>query len=268
MLIFMAMLRAAFERPGSATTRSDYALIVDEFQVLVENGATQDVATALTQLRSLGIPSIYAHQTLSQIGDLRDLLMVNAENRVIMRTQEPDASVYARHYAAAGISAADVSGQHPGEHQYARFAVAGNPMPLCSIQPLPWPGEVSTDHVLPLVWQSTQHNAPHFSDWRSIVPRDASASAAQQRYDRQLAALCHGSYSAELAQALAKSSYEDWSLIMQRWPAIAQAQRRYILEHPGCIADRSERQRWLSRLAFARPRLLVEAEYRRLRLGS
>lgn len=265
MLIFMALMRAAFERPGTAATRSDYALIVDEFQVLVEHGATQDVATALTQLRSLGIPSIYAHQTLSQIGDLRDLLMVNAENRVIIRTQEPDASSYARHYAASGISATDISGQDASEHQYARFAIAGSPMPLCSIKPLPWPTPPGDGHLYleKGLTQNSKLKAQNLPEaWRSIVP---AGDEAQQRYDQQLALLCHREYSAKLAQALAQCSTEDWALIMQRWPVIARAQRRYILTHPACIPNRLERQRWLSRLGFARPRLLVDAEYRRLR---
>jgi hypothetical protein len=50
-----------------------------------------------------------------------------------------------------------------------------------------------------------------------------------------------------------------------RWAAIARVQRQYILDHPGCIPERNERVRWLSRLGYARPRLLAEAEFLRIR---
>ncbi|PMP87616.1 MAG: hypothetical protein C0183_02015, partial [Roseiflexus castenholzii] len=51
--------------------------------------------------------------------------------------------------------------------------------------------------------------------------------------------------------------------LLRRWECIRAQQRRYILAHPGCIPDRWERQRWLSRLYAARPRVLAAAEYLR-----
>jgi hypothetical protein len=251
MLMLMLFVRAAFQRPGTSQTRADYPLIVDEVQVLVEQGAAQDLALALTQLRSLGIPAVYAHQTLAQLGDLRDILLVNAENRLIIRTQEPDASVYARQYAAAGITAADISGQEPQTHQYARFVVDGAIVPPCSIMPLPWP-----------VTEDAQTISDPVFDWRSIVP---PGSAEQMAYDRVVARLAHTPYCSALARELAHGSDADWDLLTLRWHAIAAAQRSAILHKPALIGERSERQRWLSRLAFARPRLLVEVEQLRLR---
>ena len=122
-LIFQAFVRAAFERPGSDQTRQSYPLIVDEFQVLLGTGDAADVETALTRLRSLGIPAVYAHQALAQLGDLEPLMRINAQNRLMLQTQEPDAGQYARHWAASGITAADISGQEPAEHQYAALRV-------------------------------------------------------------------------------------------------------------------------------------------------
>src|SRR6185503_13414319 len=84
MLMFQLFVRAAFERPGSALTRPNYPLIVDEFGVLVNKGATEDVEAALTQLRSLGVPTLYANQTMDQIAELSDKMLINAENRIIM----------------------------------------------------------------------------------------------------------------------------------------------------------------------------------------
>jgi hypothetical protein len=254
MLILMLFLRAAFQRPGTAQTRADYPLIVDELQVLVEHGATQDMALALSQLRSLGIPAVYAHQTLAQLGDLRDALLVNAENRVIIRTQEPDASIYARHYAASGLAAADISSQEPAEHQYARFMVHGAVVPLCSIKPLGWPE----------AGQQRQAGAARL-DWRTIVPAGPPARAA---FDRRLAHMLHGPYRQSLAVELAHSQAGDWRTIAERWDAIAAAQRLAILSDPDLVPDQAQRQRWLSRLAWARPRLLVEAEQLRRRTCS
>ena len=52
---------------------------------------------------------------------------------------------------------------------------------------------------------------------------------------------------------------------MRRWQQISAAQRAHLLAHPGCIPDRLERQRWLSRLWAALPRVLVAAAYQRQR---
>jgi hypothetical protein len=262
MLLFQSFLRDAFERPGSATTRRDYPLIVDEFQVLVEHGATQDVAVAITQLRSLGIPTLYAHQAMAQVGDLRDLMLINAENRILMRTQEPDASMYASHYAAAGLSGADIASQEPSEHQYARFVVGGQVVGPISMVPLAWPSALNI-----------ALEPYHGPDWQAIQPSSYPAVGTRpleedvSAYDQQLLALIYATpYRDELAQRLAKRlSDEEWQLMQSRWAAIARAQRQYILDHPGCIPERNERVRWLSRLGYARPRLLAEAEFLRIR---
>jgi hypothetical protein len=59
-----------------------------------------------------------------------------------------------------------------------------------------------------------------------------------------------------------------WYLMNSRWEAIARTHRQYILDHPGCIPDRDERVRWLSRLGFARPRLFAEIEFLRIRQAT
>ncbi len=265
MLIFQNFMRAAFERPGSATTRRDYPLIVDEFQVLAEHGATQDVAIAITQLRSLGIPTLYAHQALAQVGDLRELMLINAENRILMRTQEPDASVYASHYGAAMLSAADIASQEPTEHQYARFVVGGQAVGPISMVPLGWPSAITTT--------PDPYNGP---DWQNIIPAALSNGADQAsapltpgvaEYDQKLLTLVYRTpFRDELAQRLAERLCDDeWHLLNSRWEAIARVQRQYILQNPGCIPNRDERVRWLSRLGYARPRLLAESEFLRIR---
>lgn len=247
MLITQAFVRAAFRRSGGDQTRHDYPLIIDELQVLIGNSDVTDMATAITRLRSLGIPAIYAHQALAQLGDLRDLMLINAGNRIILQTQEPDASIYARAYAASGLTAADLSGQPPHDHQYAVLRCRGMVAGPFSMQPLPWP-RLQEESPLP-------YTGP---DWRHVLPDECDPA------DRFITRVIYeANHSAVAAGELARLSDEDWQRLLDRWERIRSYQRRYILDHPGCIADRLERQRWLSRLCAARPRVLAAAEYLR-----
>jgi hypothetical protein len=246
MLIFQAFVRAAFARSGADRGRTNYPLIVDELQVLIGGGDTRDVATAITRLRSLGIPTIYAHQALAQLGELSDLMLINAANRIILQTQEPDASAYARLYAASGLTAADISSQNPIEHQYAVLRCAGVSAGPFSLQPLGWP-------------QPAADAAPEEgADWRAIVPQPSDP------IDSYLLQIAYGEYEeARVVDTLAQLDAPSWGRLIERWSAIQRCQRDYILAHPGCIPDRMERQRWLSRLLVAQPRALAAAEYAR-----
>jgi hypothetical protein len=251
-LLFQALMRAAFRRPGSDLTRPEYGFIGDEFQVLVENCDTKDVRDALTQVRSFGIITIIANQLHAQLGDLADYALTAIANRVVLRTQEPDATLYARHYAASGVTVADIGGQEPREHQYAWFGVDGTLTRLFSMRPLPWQP--------PLVLEPPAYNGP---DWRETLP----ASSPTPAFDRAVRRLIHEELADEAATAaaLARATDEQWDWLVQRWDAVRLHQRQYILDHPGCIPDTSERQRWLSRLRAARRRVLAQAEYARVR---
>ncbi|MCS6938056.1 MAG: ATP-binding protein [Roseiflexaceae bacterium] len=247
MLIAQAFVRAAFSRSGGDQTRHDYPLVIDELQVLLGNSDMTDMATAITRLRSLGIPAIYAHQALAQLGDLRDLMLINAGNRIMLQTQEPDASIYARAYAASGLTAADLSGQPPNDHQYAVLRCRGVIAGPFSMQPLPWPA-VQEEPPPP-------YAGP---EWRDILPEDSDPA------DRLIAWVVYeANNSVSAARELARLNDADWRRLLRRWECIRHHQRRYILDHPGCIPDRLERQRWLSRLYAARPRVLAAAEYLR-----
>lgn len=249
MLVFQAFVQAAFARGGTDASRASYPLVVDELQVLLGGGESKDVETAITRLRALGIPSVYAHQALGQLGDLADLMMINAASRVILQTGEPDASAYARAYAASGLSAADISGQDPIEHQYAALRCDGAPTGVFSIRPLPWPA--------PLPAAAPPYEGP---DWRTQLPTPGGP------LDELLLRLAYGSVAeARTVAELAALGDGEWERVLGRWEAIRTFQRGYILRHPGCIPDRLERQRWLSRLLAARPRLLAAAEYARAR---
>lgn len=255
MVLFQSFLRAAFARPGSAQTRANYPLVVDEVQVMVENSDTRDMEHAVTQLRALGIPAVYAHQALTQLGKggLKDLMLVNAGNRIMLQTLEPDATTYARQYAASGLTATDISAQAPLEHQYAVMRCNGQPAGPLSLRPLPWPQPVAVD-------------VPAYlgPPWQTIVPPDSP----DPQFDRAVLDLVYGEHTdaTAIAEAIAQSyGHGEYAHLLSRWEAIRIVQRQYILDHPGCIEDRLERQRWLSRLLAAQPRVLAEVEYLRQR---
>jgi len=273
MLLLQQFVRSAFARPGNDQTRHTYPLIVDELQVFIgKDGDSTDIQNAITQLRGLGIAGIYAHQTLDQLGALKDEMLTNSGSRLMLRTQEPDASAYAKLYAASGITATDIAGQDANEHQYAVLQCDGERTGLFSMIVLPWP----TPTQIPV--------APyHGPDWQTLIPPDSLDPAA----DAELLGLVYGThaYPSNVVQALADYSEEDWRFVLDRWEVIRQYHRQYIIAHPGCIvvdeiivdadadiqaAKRASRQRlarqlWLSRLLIATPRILAAAEYARIR---
>ncbi|MEN9934665.1 MAG: hypothetical protein RLZZ387_1244, partial [Chloroflexota bacterium] len=257
MIVFQAVVRAALGRSGDDQSRATYAMVIDEFQVFVGTGDSKDVRKALTQLRSLGIAGIYAHQGLKQLGELVDEMLTNAASRIILKTQEPDASAYAKQYASYGITPADISGQNPNEHQYAVLQCAGRPTRLLSMQTLQWPAV--EEEVAP------EETDPAILDWKTIIPADAPAVA----YDKRLAEIVHTRYEGEewtkMVAKLANLQADQWERFLGRWQALRETQRAHILAHPGCIPDRFERQQWLSRLRAATPRIIAAAEYARIR---
>lgn len=252
MLLFQGLMRAAFSRPGSDLTRPEYGFIGDEFQVLVENCDTKDVRDALTQVRAFGIVTIIANQLHRQLGDLADYALTAISNRVLLRTQEPDATLYARHYAESGITPADISGQEPREHQYAWIGVNGRLTRLFSMRPLPWQ-------------QPLKLTVPPYEGepWQQLIPPDSETPD----FDRVVCALMYEAHVEReaITEALAHSDDERWAKLLERWDAIRACHRAHILANPGCIPDTAERQLWLSRLRAARPRVLAMAEYARIR---
>jgi hypothetical protein len=273
MLLLQQFVRSAFARPGNDQTRQTYPLIIDELQVFIgKDGDSTDIQNAITQLRGLGIAGIYAHQTLDQLGMLKDEMLTNSGSRLMLRTQEPDASTYAKLYAASGITANDIAGQDANEHQYAVLQCDGERTGLFSMAVLPWP------EPLPVVAAEDAGD-----DWQMRVPPDSPDPEA----DAELLKIVYQTHArpANMVQSMAEYGEEDWQYVLERWDAIRQYHRQYILEHPGCIAidesitdldpavqatkrarqQRLDRQLWLSRLLVATPRILAAAEYARIR---
>ncbi|HEU4322980.1 MAG TPA: hypothetical protein VFS21_07490 [Roseiflexaceae bacterium] len=249
MLLFQSFALAAFERGGTALSREPYPLILDEFQELIKNAATHDVERAITQFRSQGTPGMFAHQGVSQLGELQDLMFTNAQNRVVPTIIGGDADMYAKLYDASQVTAADISGQPP-EHRYASFLVNRRPTGLFSMEPLPWPEPLAID-VPP---------APPL-DWQSVLPQPADP------IDPWLARLVYGDLPSPGAAVavLARADGATWAHIQARWEVLRTTHRALILRQPGLIPDRLERQQWLSRLLAAMPWVLAAATYQRQR---
>ncbi|MBP1466735.1 hypothetical protein EYB53_013545 [Candidatus Chloroploca sp. M-50] len=253
MLLFQALMRAAFSRPGTDLTRPEYGFIGDEFQVLVEHCDTKDIRDALTQVRAFGIVTIIANQVHRQLGDLADYALTAISNRILLRTQEPDATMYARHYAESGITASDIAGQDPRDHQYAWIGVHGRLTRLFSMRPLPW--------RQPLTLDVPPYDGP---PWQTVPP----TASPTPLFDRVVCDLMYGDHQLHreaIVAQLAACDDERWHMLLARWDAIRTTHWAYIRAHPGCIPDTPTRQQWLSRLIAARPRLLAMAEYARIR---
>ncbi len=298
MLLFQAVVRAAFRREGSDQTRSTIPLMIDELQVFIgQTGESKDMQRAITQLRSLGVGGIYAHQSLTQLGDLEPEMMINAANRIVLQTSEPDASAYARFFSATDLTPADISGQDPNEHQYVKLLCNGTPAGPFSIRPLMWPTPVEQDLPQPgYEWQRQYPPPPRLllpppstddhalSDGAS--PVDAALVDAPDSYRALVAAvralprgmldpqkgldetICamvyHPTDYRFLAEQLALMPEGLYQSILARWEVIRAFHRTYILEHPDCIPNGQERLRWVAgRLKVGTPLVFAAAQYLR-----
>lgn len=257
-LVMQAFVQAAFARPGTSETRDDYPLIVDELYVLIANSQISDMETALTRLRSLGIPTLYAHQALQQLGALEDLMRINAASRIILQTREPDASAIARQYVTEDLNAADIAGQQPTEHQYAQLLCDNRATPVFSLVPPSWPTPVAADppadtgedYRLAMPdgrWEPWEHEV---IDWIKQV-------RWPECYNLQPIA------TGAMVEFLAALPDDQWQTIRRLWRVVQLAERAALLRNPASIPDRIERQTTLSRLLVSPGRLMVEAEYRR-----
>ncbi|HEY1013371.1 MAG TPA: hypothetical protein VGE07_11740, partial [Herpetosiphonaceae bacterium] len=256
MLLISSIVKAAFEREGTAQTRHDMALMIDELGVFLNEHDNSDMRTALSRLRSLGIPQLYFNQALSQLHDVEDLLLINTGNRTILQTLEPDATRLAKIY---DLDAADIKNQPPEAHQYVDFRVQvgdyGERRTYpCSVRPLPWP--------TPTIETPDAYTG---ADWR------AQWAPAMTREERQLDVLHRevvGRLRVDPMALLAATrhwSADQWVAYQARTAEHRQHQRAYILRNPGCIDDRLKRQDWLSRLAWNRPVFEAVVDYVRAR---
>ena len=258
-LLVRAIVAAAFRRAGSDRERSNWPLIVDEVQVLADQtGGNADFQTMLTRLRSLGVPALYAHQTLSQLGSAVDDMLVNAANRVLLRTPPPDAEVYARRYSSAGLSAADIANQEPERHQYLDLMCDGVPTGVFSARPLPWPTPdvPQLDAWTGPPWESVRAAPPVTPAMRRVDAWVEDVMALQRTLPPDVLAQCR--LRAE------RWSDAEWRDVQARWLEHRMAQRAFLLEHPEAEPHHRTRRIMISSLAYGRPVVDAMIEYLRL----
>lgn len=267
MLVFNMFIRAALQRSGETSTRINYPLYVDEVQVFLENSDGKDFALALSQLRGFGVPTVYLHQALMQLGVYKELMRVNAGSRIMMRTKYPDSYELAREYADWGLTGTDISSLNPWKEQYAVLRVENTEYGPLSLEPLPWPQrhvDVGAEEQALFNRFAQKWRRGGGAAWQQQVPPESP----DPEVDREVMRLVYGQHDDERAiiNRFADNhrlSPTEWSLILDRWSLIRQWQRRYIVDHPQAITDRLERQTWLSRLCACHPRILTRIDYER-----
>jgi len=264
MLVFNMFIRAALQRAGETSTRLNYPLYVDEVQVFLENSDGKDFALALSQLRGFGVPTVYLHQALMQLGEYKELMRVNAGSRIIMRTKYPDSHELAREYADWGLTGTDISSLNPWKEQYAVLRVQNTEYGPLSLEPLPWPQahrNVVGDEQALFERFAQKWRRGHGAAWQQHIPPDSP----DPDVDREVVRLVYGQHADERGIVdrftdNQRLSAPEWSLILDRWSALRAFQRGYLLAHPEITEDRDV---WLSRLLACHPRILTRIDYAR-----
>ncbi|MBX0330071.1 hypothetical protein K2Z83_20595 [Oscillochloris sp. ZM17-4] len=191
--------------------------------------------------------------------DLLDELLANSASRLVLRTEEPDASVYARKYAAFELTAADISAQPARQHAYAVAMQPATGAPVAfSIIPQPWPAPVPADDMIALrnpAW------------WEVALPPDPDPHhhQADVLLARQIYRPLEPARYTQIVGQLARLPDDLWALLHDRWERIRAAQRAAALTRIGYVPNRLERQAVASRLETRACGLLADAAYQRQR---
>ncbi|NNJ11955.1 ATP-binding protein [Chloroflexales bacterium ZM16-3] len=268
MIILQTIIGAAYLRPGNAQSRPTVPFVVDELQSFLVDGRSQDFEQAITQLRGFAIGGIYLHQALDQLGDLRSSFLSNAANRIILRTEEPDASVYARQYPQAGLSPADISNQPARAHQYAVLALDSGAKTVISMHPNPWPDSIpdgpATSPARPWWSQPVAQTLPQLA---AVAPEQPDAVATLIPMVCRFVYANHTpAFMAHLIQQFSLMPDDLWTCFLELWARLRAAHRQLLIETPALIPNRMERMAWLSRLETRIPGLIADAQLQRLAL--
>jgi hypothetical protein len=113
--------------------RTPFFLLADEFGEYVK--LPTSFAEILAQARSHGLPAILAHQHLGQIREIKEDVLTNARNKLILQVGAEDAHTLARELAPA-VEAIHL--QHVGRYEaIARLVCGDQVMPPVTAQTLP-----------------------------------------------------------------------------------------------------------------------------------
>jgi hypothetical protein len=250
-VVLQVLTRAVLRRPGDARSRHIWPVVFDEVQTWIAASDNADIEMVLTQFREYAAPPCFFHQTLEQWKALLGLVRTNMGCRMLLRCDDPDATTLAREYAAWGLTDADLKAQPPAEHQYAVLRVRGQKVGPLSVRPEAWPEPLSVHLGVVGAWQGMEQR----ESWQQQIPADSP----NPQFDGQVCQLVyHPPDRAELDVFARKQSDASWQRYLDRWTVVRDHQRRYLLAHPWLVPDRMERQRWLSRLLAATPKVLLD----------
>lgn len=269
MLIVQSIVAAAYARKGDALSRVTAPVFVDEVQVFIVDEQSPDLEQAFTQLRGFAVPLIVLHQTMKQLGALEETFRINAANRLILRTGEPDASVYAKMYAQSELRPEDILAMQALTHQYAVTLGPSREQLVFSLIPSPWPAPPACEvglHLGPRDWQE------------QTPPADVAWSEGERTWyaaiDRLLAHIIYQEFTpadfTRIVGQLAKMPAPMWDTLLERWERVRAHHRAYLLDHPAVIPEQVQRQTWLTRLTASRSFIVEEALVLRqeLRMGG
>lgn len=251
-VVLQVLTRAVLRRPGDARSRHIWPVVFDEVQTWIAASDNADIETVLTQFREYATPPCFFHQTLEQWKTLLSLVRTNMGCRMLLRCDDPDATTLAREYAAWGLTDADLKAQPPADHQYAVLRVRGQNVGPLSVRPEAWPEPLPVTFGLASAWSALHGDQ---EGWQYQIPADSS----DPQFDHEVCQLVYHPLDRAALDTFARArSDAEWQRYQDRWAVIRDHQRRYLLAHPWLIPDRMERQRWLSRLLAATPRVLLD----------
>jgi len=118
--------------------RTPFFLLADEFGEYVK--LPTSFAEILAMARSHALPAILSHQHLGQVRDIKEDVLTNARNKLVLQVGADDAHVFGRELAPS-VEASHL--QHLGKYQaIARLVCADQVMPPATAQTLPPPKPV------------------------------------------------------------------------------------------------------------------------------
>ena len=247
------ILAAAFSRLDLAEDeREPWIVFVDEFQEAMRRGDPANYQKILERLRSFAIGLVLMHQGTSQLpAEMLATTLEIVQTRFVLSAFGPDAAVWSRQYPDARLSLHDWSGIPLRDEGYAAISVSGFRQPVCTVYPLPlWSQPPSTITPTAGAWQVNPVPTNE-----TDAELDARLAELQQ-YDRK-----------SRVRLLRDAPEYVWNAMRERIAVQRAAYHAVLLEHPGRIANRTERIMALSNLKVARPRDLALAELNRLTLS-
>lgn len=244
-LLLTQMTLAALSRTNvPEAQRRDWPVVIDEAQIVFAKNPGM-APVIFSQLRAMRIGTVVVHQNEAQLAAILSVLMGNAQSRLILGAEIEDATSYGTYYGALGLAKEDFLQMERFTHAYLKLYGTEALLFSARMPPL----------VPPLDEPAPQRE---YANWRTV--RAVARSAADQRLDatiaqfKELAVLDANTAVQRLGQ-LALRDRAAYDAYCARTQAHRAAQRRFLLAHPGCLADKVQRIRTLSALKIGVPRI-------------